>query len=383
MSIPEGTEQAKTEPLLAIAGLRVEYPHGWRQKPVVALDGVGLEIGVGETLGVVGESGSGKSTLGRALVGLVRPTAGNVSFAGSDITDIGRRDRQRLSSELQIVYQDPYGSLNPTRTVGQTLLEALRVHNREERDKQQAHLRETLERVGLTAEALQKYPRQLSGGQRQRVAIARALVLSPRLVICDEPVSALDLSVQAQVLNLLRRLQAELQLSYLFISHDLAVVRYLAHRVLVLYRGRVMESGPVGDVCVNPGHPYTQALLAAIPIPSSDERSRRTRAPRARPQSNQGPRTPEACVYSGRCPLAIDVCRTTAPPAITTPNGGTVYCHRFSEAALAGTATATGVRSEPSRRNTDHHSKFVDRTVPSTAGLRPHRALPGSQGTNT
>ena len=260
--------------LLDVRGLTVEYAVGRQRPPLRAVDGVDLRIGARETVGLVGESGSGKSTIGRAILGLVPVAAGTVRFDGADITRASQRQRRSLSSELQVIFQDPYSSLNPTRSIGDTLAETLRAQRG--RSDVAARVRTMLERVGLPADAARRYPAHFSGGQRQRIAIARALMASPRLVICDEAVSALDLSVQAQVLNLLRELQHELGLSYLFISHDLAVVRHVSHRIVVLYRGQVVEQGRAADVYANPQHAYTQALLEAAPAPDPDvQRARR------------------------------------------------------------------------------------------------------------
>jgi ABC-type glutathione transport system ATPase component len=263
-------------PLLDVRELRVEYRRrgaGRRAVPVRAVDAVSLRLSRGETLGLVGESGSGKSTIGNAILGLVPPTAGQILFRGNDITHAPPSARGELGQHLQVVFQDPYGSLNPSRTIGQTLAEPLRLGRRE------AALRvaEILTRVGLSPEAANRYPGLFSGGQRQRIAIARALVLEPELVICDEPTSALDLSVQAQILNLLLDLQRQLGLSYLFISHDIDVVRHVSHRVAVLLDGRIVEHGPVEQVTDAATHPYTRALLAAAPVPDPEQQAARRR----------------------------------------------------------------------------------------------------------
>jgi ABC-type glutathione transport system ATPase component len=263
--------------LLRVRDLTVEYQSGRRTKHVRALDSVSLSIGAGETLGLVGESGSGKSTLARAILGLAPVRSGTIEFDGRDITRATRSERRALSADVQVVFQDPYSSLNPARTIRQTLAEPLGVHERLSRREVSERVREMLVAVGLAADAAERYPRHFSGGQRQRIAIARALMLSPRLIVCDEAVSALDLSVQAQILNLLLELQEELSLSYLFISHDLSVVRHLSHRIAVLYLGEVVESGPTNVVCGRPTHPYTRALLASAPVPDpAPQRARRT-----------------------------------------------------------------------------------------------------------
>jgi ABC-type glutathione transport system ATPase component len=264
--------------LLSVSGLTVRYRRGRAGPPLTALRGVCLGIGKGETVALVGESGSGKSTLGNTILGLVPAAAGAILFDGADITDVSPRRRRELSRDIQAVFQDPYGSLNPVRTIRQTLCEPLLAHESLLGKAADARVAAALERVGLSAGAAGMYPGQFSGGQRQRIAIARALMLSPRLIICDEPVSALDLSVQAQVLNLLRAVQRDLGVSYLFITHDLAIVPHIAHRVVVLQQGQVVEAGPVGQVCTSPAHPYTQALVAAAPVPDPVRQRARRRA---------------------------------------------------------------------------------------------------------
>ncbi|ADB49450.1 ABC transporter ATP-binding protein [Conexibacter woesei] len=319
-------------PLLEINQLTVEFPGGRRQRPVRAVDDVSLTIGVRETVGLVGESGSGKSTIGRAVLGLVPATSGKVSFASAEITHARYAERRRLGRELQVIFQDPYSSLNPSRTIGQTLTETLRAHTRPDQREAAARVSTMLDRVGLSADAAQRYPAHFSGGQRQRIAIARALMAQPSLVICDEPTSALDLSVQAQVLNLLRELQDELHLSYFFISHDLAVVRHLSHRIIVLYKGRIMEQGSAAEVYENPTHPYTRALTEAAPVPNPHEQRRR-RAQRLRqaPVGSQEQDPEHSCPFAPRCPHAIERCRTSRPPLEPMPGGGMIACHRWQE----------------------------------------------------
>lgn len=253
-------------PLLQVHNLCVDFPQG-RGKVFHALKGVSLGIHPGETVGLVGESGSGKTTLGRVVLGLTEATTGQVLFDGEDITHASRARRRTLGRDIQVVFQDPYGSLNPARTVGDTLAEPLLG------DKTLSHadiaqrIAEVLQRVGMPTDTAQRYPGQFSGGQRQRIAIARAVIAKPRLIVCDEPVSALDLSVQAQVLNLLKELQQSMGLAMLFISHDLTVVRHVSHRTVVLYRGDIVEQGDAAQVHDQPQHPYTRALLAAAPVP--------------------------------------------------------------------------------------------------------------------
>lgn len=311
-------------PLLDVRGLSVEFSTDRHRQPLRAVDGVDLTVARGETVGLVGESGSGKSTIGRTILGLTAPSSGRIVFDGSDITRANYRERRRISTHLQVVFQDPYSSLNPTRTVRQTLGEMLRNHRLSGAEVDE-RVNTMLERVGLGADAAGCYPAQFSGGQRQRIAIARALMVQPRLVICDEPVSALDLSVQAQILNLFRELQRDLGLSYLFIAHDLSVVRYLSHRIVVLYRGRVMEQGDASTVYDYPSHPYTRTLLDAALVPDAEEQRRRRDA--RRPLENAAGLTRgAACPFSPRCSHAVDVCRTQRPAVELTSRGSLVAC---------------------------------------------------------
>jgi peptide/nickel transport system ATP-binding protein len=253
-------------PLLQVEDLCVEFAQ--RRRPAFrALDQVSFDVNAGETVGLVGESGSGKTTIGRVVLGMVAASAGRVRFDGEDITHATRVRRRALAREIQVVFQDPYGSLNPARRIGDTLAEPLLSDAALTRDDRAVRIREVLARVGMPADTAERYPAQFSGGQRQRIAIARAVIARPRLVICDEPVSALDLSVQAQVLNLLNDLQRSMGLALLFISHDLGVVRHVSHRTLVLYKGQIVERGDTQRVHAAPEHPYTRALLAAAPVP--------------------------------------------------------------------------------------------------------------------
>lgn len=270
-----------TGPLLQVADLRVTYPgRGFRARPVEVLHGVSLHIGAGETLGVVGESGSGKTTIGRAILGLARPSGGRISLGGEDITFATARDRRRISRDVQVVFQDPYTSLNPSLTIGDILAEPLVVQGATGHDAR-ARVRTLLDQVGLPKDAVERLPREFSGGQRQRVAIARALAPEPKLIVCDEPVSALDLSTQARVLDLLIDIQRRTGVAYLFISHDLAVVRHISHRVSVVFKGDIVESGPAAEVTSAPEHPYTQRLLLAAPVADPVEQQQR-RAERQR-----------------------------------------------------------------------------------------------------
>ncbi|KFF99080.1 peptide ABC transporter ATP-binding protein [Streptomyces scabiei] len=264
--------------LLEVSDLRVTYPgRGFRARPHEVLHGVSLTVGQGETLGVVGESGSGKTTIGRSVLGLVAPTGGTVRFEGHDITRAGRKERRALARDIQVVFQDPYSSLNPALTIGDILSEPLIVQGAPASEARQ-RVAELLDQVGLPRDASQRLPREFSGGQRQRVAIARALAPAPRLIVCDEPVSALDLTTQARVLDLLVDIQRRTRVAYLFISHDLAVIRHVSHRVSVIHRGDIVETGPAGDVTAIPEHPYTQRLLLAAPVADPAEQRRRREA---------------------------------------------------------------------------------------------------------
>jgi ABC-type glutathione transport system ATPase component len=272
----------RTEAVLEVTGLAVDYGTGRRRTRVV--EGVDLAIPPGRTLGLVGESGSGKSTIGKAILGLVPVAAGTVVFEGRDVARLTGRERRELGARRQVVFQDPYSSLDPTKTIGWTLAEPCVNRPAAERMTRQQivdRMGALLGRVGLGPDAAHRYPAQFSGGQRQRIAIARSLMLSPRLVVCDEPVSALDLSVQAEVLNLLAEVQRDLGVSLLFISHDLTVVRHISHEIVVLRAGRVVERGPAERVYEYPEDPYTQALLASAPVPDPDEQQLRRDARRA------------------------------------------------------------------------------------------------------
>jgi oligopeptide/dipeptide ABC transporter ATP-binding protein len=302
-----------TEPLLQIENLSVHFRQGHRLTR--AVDGVSLTVGRGETVGLVGESGSGKSTIGRAVVGLVPATSGTIRFDGDDITNANLKRRRELSADMQVVFQDPFSSLNPAKTIGQTLAEPMTVHENISRSERADRVASMLAKVGMPTDAADRYPAQFSGGQRQRIAIARALMLSPKLVICDEPVSALDLSIQAQIMNLLADLQDELGVSYLFIAHDLAVVRHISHRTVVLYRGQVMEHGDAEAIADAPTHPYSEALVAAAPLPDPDIQRARAiaRAEGGLVQTSRVADPLTSCAFASRCPHAEERCWTTLP----------------------------------------------------------------------
>jgi peptide/nickel transport system ATP-binding protein len=303
--------------LLSVEALHTRYVS--RGRTLNAVDGVSLAIEPGETVGLVGESGCGKSTLGKTILRLVEPASGSISLGGNELATLRPRAMLPFRRQMQMVFQDPLGSLNPRQTVNTLLHTPLKVHGVRNRA---ARVRDMVARVGLPMEALDRYPHEFSGGQRQRIGIARALVLQPKLIVCDEPVSALDLSIQAQILNLLVDLKRDLGLSYLFISHDLSVVRYFADRVLVMYLGRIVESAGYADLWREPKHPYTRALLAAVPHPNPGR-------PRAPVGLNGELTTPEAggCRFRARCPLAFDRCTAEDPALRSVSPGHSAACH--------------------------------------------------------
>lgn len=291
---------------------------------VRAVNGVSFHIARGETLGVIGESGCGKSTLGRAILRLHEPTSGQVVFDGSDLTRLDHQAMTRMRRRMQIIFQDPYASLNPRKTVADILAMPLRLHGlagrREARDAAAA----MLENVGLKTMHLDRFPHQFSGGQRQRIGVARALILNPDFVVCDEPVSALDVSIQAQIIQLLADLKRELGLTYMFISHDIAVIGYVADRIAVMYLGEIVESGRTRDILDNARHPYTQALLSAAPRVESPGRHARIRLSGDLPSPLD---PPKGCKFHTRCPHAIDVCRQSAPRPVPLGGEHTAACH--------------------------------------------------------
>jgi oligopeptide/dipeptide ABC transporter ATP-binding protein len=292
---------------------------------VHAVDDVTFSLGEGETLGLVGESGCGKTTLSRALMRLLDSTDGAIRFRGKDITKAGRREIKPLRREMQMVFQDPFASLNPRKRVRQIIGTPLRLHGTD-KNEIEPKVRGLLERVGLASEHMGRYPHEFSGGQRQRIGVARALALEPRLIVLDEPVSALDVSVQAQIINLLDDLQDDFGLTYLFVAHDLSVVRHVSDRIAVMYLGKLMEVSPAEELYTKPIHPYTSALLAAIPIPDPRENRARERiVVSGEPPNPINP--PSGCVFHPRCPRATEVCKTVEPPLVRYPNGHLAACH--------------------------------------------------------
>ena len=307
-----------------------------RKVPLRAVDNVSFSIAPGETLGLVGESGSGKSTIGRAILRLIEPDHGTVRLEGQEITGAGRRELRSMRRQMQMVFQDPYSSLDPSMVVAESIGEPLSVHTDLGRSERMARVRELLHQVGLAEHHLQRYPYEFSGGQRQRIAIARAIAVNPRLLVCDEAVSALDVSTQNQIINLLEDLREDLGLSYLFIAHDLAVVRHLAQRTAVMYLGRVVETGPSGRIFQHPAHPYSEALLSAVPIPVPWVQRNRDRVilPGDLPDPTD---PPTGCSFHTRCPYVMDVCREEVPAHTPVDGGGTVACHlQTSGPTLAG-----------------------------------------------
>jgi oligopeptide/dipeptide ABC transporter ATP-binding protein len=310
-------------PLLEVTGLTKQFPTG--AGLVKAVDDVGFAMARGEVLGLVGESGSGKTTTGRAILRLIEPTAGRIVFDGADITHLDRTALRAYRRRMQIIFQDPYASLNPRRKVRDVIGEALVIHGIGTRADRRDRIAALLQRVGLPADAMERFPHEFSGGQRQRIGIARALAVEPDFIVADEPVSALDVSVQAQVVNLLQDLQAELGLTVLFIAHDLAVVQYISDRIAVLYLGRVMEIATSEQLYSRPRHPYTEALLASAPIPDPTRRSHRT------PLQGDIPSPldpPSGCVFRTRCPHAIAECATRVPPLVEVVPGHLKACIR-------------------------------------------------------
>ncbi len=318
---------------LVLDGLRKEFPpprrwFGRAVPPVRAVDDVSFEIAPGETLGLVGESGCGKSTLARLVMRMMPPTAGSVLVDGSVVAMLLPRDVLAYRRRVQMIFQDPYSSLNPRIRAGELIAEPLRIHRLAHGDAVAARARELADQVGLAASSLSRFPHEFSGGQRQRIAIARALAVSPQVLVADEPVSALDVSVRAQVLNLLADLQAQRGLSYLFISHDIGTVAYLSHRVAVMYLGAIVEIGPAKAVLGRPRHPYTRLLLEAVPVAHPRLRARRREVLRGEVPSASG--TSDACRFAPRCPMAAERCRVEAPLPRALGTDRLVACH-FAE----------------------------------------------------
>ncbi len=321
-----------TAALVRVENLSKEFPAGTTgiiggtRLTVKAVQGVNLEISPGETLGLVGESGSGKSTLGRLILKLLEPTEGKVYFDGRDLSTLGRAELRALRREMQLVFQDPYASLNPRMRVRSIVGEGIEIHKLARGREKENRIVELLNMVGMGADAMDRFPHEFSGGQRQRIGIARALAVNPRFLVLDEPVSALDVSIQAQIINLLQDLQEKLNLTYLFIAHDLRVVEHISNRVAIMYLGKIVEIASRDEIYLRPHHPYTRALLSAIPTVDTAHKPERIKLPGEMP-SPMNP--PPGCAFHPRCPYAKDVCRTLEPKLETGRGGHAVACHVF------------------------------------------------------
>jgi oligopeptide transport system ATP-binding protein len=328
---PTDSAAAPGAALVRVENLSKEFPAGsagvfGKQLSLKAVQRVNLAISPGETLGLVGESGSGKSTLGRLILKLLEPTAGRVFFDGRDLATLGRSEMRTLRREMQLVFQDPYASLNPRMRVGSIVGEGIDIHKLARGKEREARIAELLGMVGMGPEAIDRLPHEFSGGQRQRIGIARALAVNPRFLVLDEPVSALDVSIQAQIINLLQDLQEKLKLTYLFIAHDLRVVEHISNRVAIMYLGEIVEIATRDEIYLNPRHPYTRALLSAIPTVDAAHKPERIKLPGEMP-SPMNP--PSGCSFHPRCPYAKDVCRTVEPKLETGRGGHAVACHVF------------------------------------------------------
>ena len=316
-------------PLLEVKDLKKWFPSSkspfsGKKQYVKAVDGVSFTLHYGETLGIVGESGCGKSTMGRSVLRLLEPTSGQIFFEGKNFTALNKKELRKSRSELQIIFQDPYASLDPRMTIGDIIAEPLDIQLKLSEKERMERVLKMMERVDLNTRYVNRYPHEFSGGQRQRIGIARAMILNPKVVVCDEPVSALDVSIQAQVINLLKDMQKEMGMAYIFISHDFSVIKHISDRVAVMYLGRVMEIADKNDLYKHPMHPYTVALLSAIPVPDRKHKKEKIVLEGDLP-SPVNP--PSGCVFHTRCPRAQEICKTQVPQQKDYGNGHCCACH--------------------------------------------------------
>jgi len=372
-------QNGHTEPLIRVRGLKKYFPHkhgflSRKRQFVKAVDGLSFDIMPNQTVGLVGESGCGKTTAGRTLLRLLEPTAGEAIFRNRNIFELGRRELRALRRHMQIIFQDPFSSLNPRMTVEKIIGDAVQVHGIARGGEMRELVRDLLERVGLQPQYANRYPHEFSGGQRQRIGIARALALNPDFIVCDEAVSALDVSVQAQVLNLLEELQEEFELSFLFIAHDLSVVRHIADRVCVMYLGQIVEAADCDELFEEPLHPYTQALLSAIPHPRPGRKTHRIILEGDVPSPIN---PPTGCRFHTRCPVAFGACSNVVPKDIEVEDGHKVKCHLYDD-EITGIPKASVQRTRDTWRLLLQETRRDAGPRARTRALRPtgHRARP-------